>query len=198
MQTQCPGRKRLHEPQATAAFQRKILPDKGSLVDPKIIRTEPLAYWSPHHLLGLFLSFTPAPAAAQWDNFYVPLLYVYGRWAALLAPSWKGGTGLEPYMTQATWYNNSDNRRYHLGCSMAGYSNEGDAYKWRTDLGMSRFNILNFVDKGRFPFTKSPEVIRKGYIGTKLGSCAETYPFATFFRLALPDVSASQNPSHSP
>ena len=155
--------------------------------------SERLAYWSPHDLLGLFLSSIPAPYAAQWDNFYVPLLYVYGRWAALLGSSWKvgdtvPGTGPEPFMTQATWYSGSDNPRYHLGCSMAGYGkgswDKQSPDEWRKLVGESRYELLEFVNKGKYHLDYSPNIHERGpTLGTRFGNCAETYPFATLFPL---------------
>ena len=165
-------------------------------VRPLTINKDLLDYWSPHDLLGLFLSFILRPWAAEWHNYYVPLLYVYGRWAAHLGSTFAGiGSGDPPFMVQVTWHEtiqdvDPDNLRYHLGSSMAGYTRGGkdqDHEEWRKVVGSSRFDIIRFfpifVPTGIYHFEKSLDRDNMADAGTRFGNCAETYPFATFLRL---------------
>ena len=162
-------------------------------------------YWSPHDLLGAFLSRIPAPPAATWDNFWVPLLYVYGRWAALLGSEEKVkdqngqfvkdekgkiqtiGAGPAPFMTSCAWINAGNANiapRFILGCSIAGYAGRNDGAAgaaWFKHFQQTRFDLLHNVPIVPYNFDSSPHMDYYGKEqGTRFGNCAETYSFSNW------------------
>jgi len=168
---------------------RRKIGDKGKAqVNALVLTALDFSWWSPHDLLGLFFSCFTAPPAAQWRNFYVPLLYVYGRWAATLGSDWKGqGAWDPPHMTQITW--SMTTRKMFLGCTPGGLPSERagmteedkkEVRDWRDRLGRQRFKLIQNFNLGKYNYDLMPNIRLNGEVGTKLGNCAETYPFATF------------------
>lgn len=136
-----------------------------------------LEFWSPHDLLGLFLSLMgPAPAGANKRNYFLPLTAVYGRWCAKIAG--RGARGFEPTsgrivqgvsdpptVFQCTWEGNEKrlDQRFFLGASLAGYNwNLNETGQWENTLKMGRYNVLKERAslEPEYSFERSPNRIK--------------------------------------
>ncbi|GAB0146633.1 hypothetical protein EsHS_00007026 [Epichloe bromicola] len=160
-------------------------------------------WWCPYDLLGLFLSLLgPAPAAADKNNFYLPLTAVYARWCSRIAgrpdEKWKWepsdhGEGPLPYVFQCTWHTTVDEKtKQHCGQYFLGASTAGDEFRietgsWREEVQEARFNMLfacqkvSMVQENDFREKKAPNMNRPAGTQVPFGNCAETYPFAIRF-----------------
>ncbi|KAI1634234.1 hypothetical protein F4809DRAFT_652013 [Biscogniauxia mediterranea] len=163
-------------------------------------------WWCPYDLLGLFLSLLgPAPAAANKNNFFLPLTAVYARWCSRIAGrpnknwDWKPsiqGEGDLPYVFQCTWQAKVDkSTKQHFAPYFLGASTAGDRFcdkstgSWRKRVQEARFDMLfscqkiSMVAKNDFKDEKAPNMDKNKARRTMVpfGNCAETYPFAATF-----------------
>lgn len=166
--------------------------------------------WAGSDLLGLFLSsFGPAPAAATYSNFYVPLLCVFGRWCQVLSQVTPEPPTVQiPFMYQVTWLSPTANNAspaadvFFLGASLGGYD-LGDQVQgtetgaWLDELRATRYNLVpgariraaNFVSDDISSFPGAP-------VGNRFGNCAEVYPMLRILGYVFPPAYDSARRTH--
>ncbi|KAH8702292.1 hypothetical protein BGW36DRAFT_405100 [Talaromyces proteolyticus] len=157
-----------------------------------------MLFWNPCDLMGLFLSTIGlAPAAANKEQFYVPLLAMFGLWCAKISPPvWKDGNSRNhgnyfPAVVQCTWGKAQGvpgaRDDFFLGASYSGISLAGPwsptQYFWDRVVRYERFKLVPIQS---LKFDDSPA--RGNGSGTadvpghRFGNCAETYPFTNMMR----------------
>ncbi|KAJ5100721.1 hypothetical protein N7456_006773 [Penicillium angulare] len=127
-------------------------------------------------ILGLFLSsIGNAPRRATAQNFYLPLVALYGQWCKTINPDRSA-----PTMYNCTWIKSGpDQGKFFLGASFKGYaSGVLSTGEWAEVLQEARFSLVNdsrLVSSGwtmKFCPVNIPNPT-----GGRYGNCAETYPF---------------------
>lgn len=136
-------------------------------------------YWNPLDLLGLFLSRTgPAPPNATTRCFFLPLTALYGRWCREII------SGKGPYMYNCTWKTQPNGTSdFFLGASMSCYNVDRTLTgRWGTILRQARYRLVagEFTSLSGWSFGKAPA--SEHGKSTKIGNCAETYPFLHLLR----------------
>lgn len=187
-----------------------IFPDSSKFVaNPYVDYNHPI--WAGSDLLGLFLSsFGPAPAAATYSNFYVPLLCVFGRWCQVLSQVAPTPPSVQiPYMYQVTWLSPTANNPFpplgdvfFLGASLGGYdlgdlAQDTETGAWLDELRATRYDLVpgprilaaGFVPNNIDSFPGTP-------VGNRFGNCAEVYPMLRILGYVFPPAYDSARRTH--
>lgn len=185
-------------------FARRIHPDWGNGSEWETRSRFKLLFWqlprgnfqnyycNPYDALGHFMSrLLPAPAAANRNNFFLPMTAVYAKWCSQIAghapagwgvaPRDPEGTGDWPLMYQCTWRPLDDRTfSFSLGSSVGGlsYSNVACGRAWPGEVAKSRKEVLTDSNSS-WNFQNLNWRDKPGE--TDWGNCAETYPFVQIF-----------------
>jgi len=138
-----------------------------------------IPYWSPADLLGLFLAKTgPAPPTATKRSFFLPLTAMFGRWVNQLI-------GTRAFMYNCAWRASPNGQTYFfLGASLTGYNSKIHLVgRWRTVFQRARYRLVagEFISLNGWSFKHPPASLQATRF-SKLGNCAETYPFVHFLQ----------------